>query len=434
MALHLNIGPFLAPIPGPNPSGENLRYTEVYDQINEAKREDDQLDRGEWQTELKRSNWAQVIKICTESLTRKTKDLQIAAWLTEGLLHQHGFSGLRFGLELVSKLLSDYWETLYPEIEDDDLDFRVGPLTYLNEKLPDVIYQVPLCDPDRTKGYDYFAWEESRLVGFESGLDQEQKNRRKELIEEGRLTAEEFKLATNMGSIGFYKDLYDQLVECQNKLETLDNIVTRQFVDDAPGFTRLNDTVKACLRVVEKIYSEKKKSEVADVEDVGRSENIQDEGFGQNDLNMEISDTGDLFSKANAITDISNEERNLWRSVVGQAGNGHLKSALDKLMTAAALAPSERQKNRYLLLVAKLCINAGRHDLAMPIVEQLYQLIETLNLEQWEHPVWIADVIEALYRCLEDRNDGPTERATQLFQKLCTLNITKAATFRVKSV
>lgn len=433
MALHLNIEPFLAPIPGPNPSGENLRYTEVYDQINEAKREDDQLDRGEWQTELKRSNWAQVIKICTEALTRKTKDLQIAAWLTEGLLHQHGFSGLRFGLELVCKLTSDYWETLYPEIEDDDLDFRVGPLIYLNEKLPDVVYQVPLCEPDRTKGYDYFAWEESRLVGFESGLDQEQKNRRKELIKEGRLTAEEFKIATNMGSLGFYKGLYDQLTECQNQLKTLDNIVTGKFVDDAPGFTRLNDTVKACLRVIEKIYSEKKKSEVADVEEEGGNENIQDVSFGQDELNMDISDTGDLFSNANAITDISNEERNLWRNVVGQAGNGHLKSALDKLMTAAALAPSERQKNRYLLLVAKLCIKAGRHDLAMPIVEQLYQLIETLNLEKWEHPVWIADVIEALYRCLENRDDGPSERATQLFQKLCTLNITKAATFRVNS-
>jgi hypothetical protein len=40
-------------------------------------------------------------------------------------------------------------------------------------------------------------------------------------------------------------------------------------------------------------------------------------------------------------------------------------------------------------------------------------------------------VIETLYRCLDQENDGTSERAVTLFRKLCTLNITKAATYRL---
>jgi type VI secretion system protein ImpA len=438
MALQFKLDTFLSPIPGPDPSGEDLRYTQVYDQIKEAKREDDQLDRGEWHTELKRANWPQTINICSEALMHKTKDLQIAVWLTEALLHQHGFSGLAFGLRLMTKLLTDYWDGLYPQIEDGDLDFRIGPLTYTNEKLPHGVYQVPICDPDHTKGFGYYAWEESRNVGADTGLDKEQKDRRQQLIDEGKISAEEFRAAVNKGSFNFYRELRDQLTKCSALLDDLDTIVTRQFFPDPPGFTRLAEALSACLRVVKKIYSEKKKSEVVDLDGENLEQDVMpecEEAFSDSGaIVSEGGDDSDIPSKQKAISDISEEEKRIWRKVAVSAGNGHLKGALDELMAVAALAPSVRQKNRYLLLVAKLCIRAGRHDLAEPIAEQLYELIETLELEKWEHPAWIADVIETLYRCLENDSDGQSERAAQLFQKLCTLNITKAATFRFGSV
>jgi type VI secretion system protein ImpA len=438
MALQLKLETFLTPIPGSNPSGEDLRYTPVYDQIKEAKREDDQLDRGEWHTEIKRANWPQTLAICSDALIQKTKDLQIAAWFTEALLHQHGFSGLAFGLRLMSKLISDYWDSLYPEIEDGDLDFRIGPLTYINEKLPHGVYQVPLCDPNHTKGFGYYAWEEARIVGADSGLDKEQKERRKQLIGEGKISAEDFRAAVNKGSFNFYSELRDQLTQCSELLGDLDTIVTRQFYSDPPGFTKLSEALASCLRVIKKFYSEKKKSEVVDLdrddfEQETKPEHLEAYDDGD-DMVMEVGMRTDRSSRQNAISDISAEEKNIWRKVAARAGNGHLKGALDELMAAAALAPSVRQKNRYLLLVSKLCIRAGRYDLAMPIAEQLYELIESLELEKWEHPAWIADVIETLYRCLENDSDGQSERAAQLFQKLCTLNITKAATFRFGSV
>ena len=90
----------LNPIDGPNPSGANLRYEPIYDKIKEARREEDQPPPGMTERDRKVADNAQVIKLTKDVLTTKTKDLQLAAWLTEALLKQQGFGGLKDGLSL----------------------------------------------------------------------------------------------------------------------------------------------------------------------------------------------------------------------------------------------------------------------------------------------------------------------------------------------
>ena len=78
----LNVDELLQPIPGDNPSGADLRYDPVYDEIKEARRqEDDEAPQGEWARERKIAEWPVVIKLATEVLANKSKDLQLAAWL-----------------------------------------------------------------------------------------------------------------------------------------------------------------------------------------------------------------------------------------------------------------------------------------------------------------------------------------------------------------
>ena len=91
----------LAPFPGENPAGEELRYRPVYDEIKEARRADDALDRGDWQHQLKVSDWDRVIQLSVQALSEKSKDLQIAAWLAEALVKTRGFAGLIEGLKLI---------------------------------------------------------------------------------------------------------------------------------------------------------------------------------------------------------------------------------------------------------------------------------------------------------------------------------------------
>ncbi len=78
--------------------------------------------------------------------------------------------------------------------------------------------------------------------------------------------------------------------------------------------------------------------------------------------------------------------------------------------------------------MAKLCLEAGRPDLARPIIEELNALIEELHLERWESPLWIAEILDTLYQCLirGKPSDEDVQKGQALFQRLCRMDVTKA--------
>lgn len=430
-----DVDSLLVPISTENPAGEDLRYEAVYDQIKEARRADDQLAQGEWRTDPKTADWRQVTRLCCDALLEKSKDLQIAVWLVEAWTHLNGFAGLVAGLDLVGRLLQAYWPTLYPSMEDGDIEYHIGPLTLLNEKLPQVVFQVPLCDPDQTNGYGYFQWEESQIVGGAQNLDKEQKKRREALINEGKVSPEAFAAASNASALTYYRIISQQLGDARAALEALDSTVNELFAPDPPGFNQLAEAIEACARVADRIFKDKCKSEVLPEEDpipagpptADNPDMVHETGAAKSSSDMVVF-LPDVQPRA--IGDTSLEESGMWQRAVQHVSQGRLKEAMDQLLSAAALAPSRREKNRYLLMLAKLCLKAERVDLARPIAEELNSVVETLNLEQWEHPSWIAEVVETLYRCLTAVDEGGTDRARGLFQKLCLLNVTKAAAYR----
>ena len=152
----------LAPISAASPTGECLRYEGAYDRIMEARREDDPtLSQGVWKTTMKRADWAEVERICVIELQTRSKDLQIAAWLMEAWLHRRGFEGAGDGLELVKELLERYWETLHPEIDNGDMEFRIAPITWINEKLSVQLKLLPITGPasDEAPAFRWTDWE-----------------------------------------------------------------------------------------------------------------------------------------------------------------------------------------------------------------------------------------------------------------------------------
>src|SRR6185369_7959725 len=114
----------LIPVPGSNPAGSDLRYDTVYDKIKEARHEDDDGPRGEGQGPRKAADFALVAKLAGDALATRSKDLQLAAWLTEAMLRREGFAGLRAGLGLLHALLTHFWDGLYPPLEDGDSELR----------------------------------------------------------------------------------------------------------------------------------------------------------------------------------------------------------------------------------------------------------------------------------------------------------------------
>ena len=58
----------LTPIAGDNPSGANLRYDPVYDQIKEARRQDDAGPQGDWQRERKLADYRVVVELTSKMI------------------------------------------------------------------------------------------------------------------------------------------------------------------------------------------------------------------------------------------------------------------------------------------------------------------------------------------------------------------------------
>ena len=78
----IDVDVLLKPIAGDNPAGADLRYHKLTEEIKEARRKEENLDLGVWKREVKTADYDKVVKLSKEALTKHSKDLQIAAWLT----------------------------------------------------------------------------------------------------------------------------------------------------------------------------------------------------------------------------------------------------------------------------------------------------------------------------------------------------------------
>lgn len=137
----------LLPISAESPSGDYLLYEGTYKAIRQARlSEEDDSPRGVWTRDLKVSDWAQVRGLCTAALLDSTKDLQIAAWLTEAWFHLEGAVGLARGVDLVLSLSESFWETVHPGLADG-IEFRAAPFFWMNEKFPDILSALIVADP-----------------------------------------------------------------------------------------------------------------------------------------------------------------------------------------------------------------------------------------------------------------------------------------------
>ena len=431
----IDLESILASLKGENPAGENLQYT-LHGEIQEARREDDVLDKGDWKHHLKKADWEKVISLCTEALSKQSKDLQIAVWLTEALTVTDGFEGFGTGLTIIRGLLEQFWDHLYPEIEDGDLDYRAGRLEFLNNNLWSRIKSIPVTDSSAKAGFSWIQWEESRRVGYEG--DAGQKDIRNALIAEGKITGEEFDTAVSYSSKDFYSNLTENLMICRQEFERLDQIVDEKFGDNSPRLAELRTALEDCDTLIGKILKEKKALEPDEPEpgsnpNISAEEQHHFENNAQTQLITEKETTMALTPGSRDLNvDSSSNEIAIWRNALDLLNTSGFNSALNTLLAASASSPSVREKNRFRLLMAKLCLKAERPDLARPIVEELNALIEELNLERWESPKWVAEVLDALYKCLTagEPSSENLGRSEQLFQKLCTLDVTKAILYK----
>ena len=256
----------LNPIPGDNPSGVYVRHDTkllLYDNIKEARRQDDALSQGDWEHERKLADYPLEKKLAEEALATRTKDLQLAVWLTEAQLNIEGYPGLLQGLNLCIGLVRDFWDTLYPPIEDDDLELRAGPLDFLGSSL-----EIPLKNRPLAKaGYDWFQYKDSRSVGYDdpSRTDKERKDREQK-IADGKLSAELFDKSFAETPKAFYFQAEKDLDGCLVALKSLDEICDEKFGSSGPALGKLKNALEEVRHSVHALLEKKREMEPDPVE------------------------------------------------------------------------------------------------------------------------------------------------------------------------
>jgi type VI secretion system ImpA family protein len=243
----------LAPLSNQSPVGEFLLYEGTYDKIKEARREDDTtLTRHEWDTELKKADWPQVRQLCLEALIHRSKDLQIAVWLAEALLHLHGYKGLKTGLQLIIHMSETYWKDLYPPIDesdenDEDIDLRISPLQWLNhDKFVLQLGVVPITAPTVGDIPAYTFMDRDRALLLEK-LPQPQKEA---AISEGKPTLTKFSASVSLTSSAFYVSLVADLQESIDLVDKLNQILDKYCAEQAPSFGKLRQKLIDIQHVV----------------------------------------------------------------------------------------------------------------------------------------------------------------------------------------
>jgi predicted component of type VI protein secretion system len=141
--------PLLRPIPGENPAGIDLRYQRLYLHVREARRADDAESPGVWHFDPKLPDWAAAARLTSEALEHTSKDLQLAAWYTEARMHTDGFEGIAHGLEVTLGLLRNFWDVVYPEMDDGDPEMRLGIFEWLDRVVSSGASELPVTDDSK---------------------------------------------------------------------------------------------------------------------------------------------------------------------------------------------------------------------------------------------------------------------------------------------
>jgi type VI secretion system protein ImpA len=250
LSYRIDVQGLLDPISLELPAGESLRYEGTYDRIQEARREDDQtLSQGIYKTRLKRADWEADQAICAEALEHRTKDLQIAGWLLEAWLHLHGFRGVEAGLRLLAGLCESFWDDLYPNLDGDNLENRIAPIEWINQKLDLRLKQIPLTLPREPgeRGYSYVDWESA--CHFEN-LARQDPGALQEALANIDPTVGTFRNALILTDESFHLDLVKDLNGAVDACRSLQELLDEKCGKNSPSLYQFNEALGAIQQLM----------------------------------------------------------------------------------------------------------------------------------------------------------------------------------------
>lgn len=299
----IDVASLLQPISADQPTGIELRRAQLndhpLDKVKQERFQEDPLTLPAG-TEPRKVNWQAVADGCKALLTRTSKDLEAAAYLTEALIRLDGLSGLDQGLTLMHGLLTNFWPGLHPgapSADDPDVmpELRTKWLTWVGGG-------TDLQNALRTVAAEAIG-DDGRALSFGDLLDarrvqrayQENPTEYERLVEARMLTPEAWSAAVGRAHPDRLHALAAQADQCRQRLQELATLCEQQFPADAtPSFGKLTE-------LLELLASEMRAPSVGGTGNGGGGGDMSSTGSSAGGRGAGVSAPGSIASRDDAM-------------------------------------------------------------------------------------------------------------------------------------
>jgi type VI secretion system protein ImpA len=171
----IDLGSLLAPLEtGEQGAGTDLRtdfssassYQRLRDARASARSEERARDSDDDSEGAMAEGWRDVLSVGQKALATQSKDFEIAAWLTEALVRNYGWSGLSAGAKLISGLCETFWDTGFPQPDEDGMEVRASPIGGLagagaDGTIMQPLRRLPIFRRADGSGLGLYQWEQA---------------------------------------------------------------------------------------------------------------------------------------------------------------------------------------------------------------------------------------------------------------------------------
>jgi type VI secretion system protein ImpA len=212
----IDIDRLLEPISEESPCGDDLEYDPEFGELERAARGKAGHEMGDEKIAPEPPDWNEVFD-AAEALFARTKDLRVATHLAHASLNLDGVPGLATGLDLINKMLQQYWDDVHPELDaedDNDPTLRMNSLAPLNGQAQ-FLASLDRAVLASSKTMGRFGMRDIRLANGEITLPEGDETAIPDLshIEAAFLDSEQEELTGNADAISQCKDIVKNLEE-----------------------------------------------------------------------------------------------------------------------------------------------------------------------------------------------------------------------------
>ncbi|MBR0645944.1 type VI secretion system protein TssA [Plastoroseomonas hellenica] len=198
-------------------------------------------------------HWREVKKLGISIIGTKSKDFEIASWLTEALVRLDGLAGLQAGSQLIAGLAQNFWDKAFPSLEEPEgIEDRASPIGGLAGEGTDGTLMQPLRrltlfrrgDGSPCDLFLYKRAEETAAI-----VEEERRERRyKEGVPQLDVLQRE-----GRADGAFLRAVALEALAAREAWQAMDQALTDPFAGNAPSTRNVNEALGAVIDLATRI-------------------------------------------------------------------------------------------------------------------------------------------------------------------------------------